>query len=76
MIQNDQFITNSLRGLVVDLQEKCDAATPQGMIFSALSSGDLSPQTSDRQTSGLRPPQNNPSSRSRARDCKERNRKS
>ena len=30
MILNDWFITNSLRGLVVDLQEKFDAATSQG----------------------------------------------
>ena len=33
-IENDRFMTYSLRGLVVGLQEKFDAATPQGMIFS------------------------------------------
>ena len=43
-------------------QEKFDASTPQGMIFSTLSSGDPSPQTSERQTSGLRPTQDNLSS--------------
>ena len=57
MIQNDKFITNSLRVLVMYLQEKFDTATPQGVIFSTLPSGDPSPQTSE-----LRPPQNNPSS--------------
>ena len=31
VIQNDRFVTDSLRGLVADLQEKFDAATPQGL---------------------------------------------
>ena len=33
MILNDRFITNSLRGLDLDLQEKFDAATSQGDAF-------------------------------------------
>ena len=63
VIQNDRFVTDSLRGLVVDLQEKLDGATPQGVLSLTFSSGDPSPQTSDRQTSGLRPPQDNRCSR-------------
>ena len=53
VIQNVRFVTDNLRGLVVDLQEKFNAATPQGMRSSTLSLGDPSPQTSDRQASGL-----------------------
>ena len=62
VIQNDRLSTNTLRGLFVDLQEKFDAASPQGMCSSTLSPGDLSPQTSDRQVSELRLSQNNPCS--------------
>ena len=54
VIQNDHLTTNTLRVLVVDLQEKFDAASLQGMSSSNLSPGDHSPQTSDRQVSELR----------------------
>ena len=49
----------------MDLQEKFDAATSQGIIFSTLSSGDPSSQTSYRQISGLRPLRGNLSSQER-----------
>ena len=49
----------------MDLQEKFDAATSQGIIFSILSSGDPSSQTSYRQISGLRPLRGNLSSQER-----------
>ena len=57
VIQNDWFATNSLRDLVVDLQELFDATLPHGILSSISSSGDSSPQTSDRQISEMRPPQ-------------------
>ena len=60
VIQNDQFVTDSLRGLVVDLQEKFNAATPQGVLTLTSSSGNLSPQTS-----GMRSSPDNQSSRER-----------
>ena len=49
VIQNDRLTTNILRGLVVDLQEKTDAASLQGMSSSNLFPGDHSHQNSDRQ---------------------------
>ena len=51
MIQNNRYVTYSLRGLVVDLQEKFDTATPQGICTPASSSGNFSPQTSGIRTS-------------------------
>ena len=58
VVQNDRFVTNSLRGLVVDLLEKFNASTPQGVLSPSSSSSNLSPQTSQ-----VRPCQDNLCSR-------------
>ena len=62
MIQNYQKTTDELRDLVVDLQEKFDFASPQGMSSSNVIPSDFSPQALDGQVSGLRSSQINPSS--------------
>ena len=46
VVHNDQFVTNSFRGLVVDLQEKFDVASPQGALSPSTSGNNLSPPTS------------------------------
>ena len=33
VVQNDWFVSDNLRGLVMDLQEKFNAATPLGVII-------------------------------------------
>ena len=59
-IQNDGQATHQLRDLVVDLQEKFDSVSPQGINSSNIAQRDFSPQTVDGQISGLRSPQANP----------------
>ena len=61
-IGNDQQATDQLRDLVVDLQDKLDSVTPQGINSSNITPRDFSSQTVDGQISGLRSPQANPSS--------------
>ena len=57
--------TNELRDLVVDLPEKFDSASPQGINSSNISPRDFSPQAVNGQVSGLRSSQTNLSSRER-----------
>ena len=61
-IQNDRQATDQLRDLVVDLQEKFDSVSPQGIHSSNITPRYFSPQTVDGQISGLRSPRVNPSS--------------
>ena len=64
-IQCDREASETLRGMAVDLQDKLDSASPQGTNFLNIDARDCSPQIVDGQSSGLRSPQGNPSSRER-----------
>ena len=64
-IQCDQQASNYLRSLVIDLQDKLDVIPLQSISSVSLAPRDCSPQAGDGQSSGLRSPHANSSSRER-----------
>ena len=61
VVQNDWFVTDNLRGFVMDLHDKFDGATPLGVLIPTSFAGNPFPQTSRMR-----------SEFSSARNCEER----
>ena len=64
-IQCNQQASNNLRSLVIDLQDKLDVIPPQSTSSVSWDPRDCSPQPGDGQSSGLRSPHANLTSRER-----------